>query len=87
MGFLELDADALAEVVGCSAPVQAEELDGAGVGGGEALANFDGGGFAGAVGAEQAEALAARDLEIDAVDGDDVGEGFAESAEKQGGRG
>ena len=34
----------------------------------------DGGGLAGAVGAEQAEDLARRDVEVDAVDGDGVTE-------------
>ena len=50
----------------------------------EALADLDGGGLAGAVGTEQAEALARTDLEVEAVDGDDVTVGFAELAEDEG---
>ncbi len=53
----------------------------AAVGGGEAFADFDGGGLAGAVGPEEAEAFAARDFEIDAIHGYDIGERLADSAQ------
>ena len=44
------------------------------------FADLDGGGLAGAVGAQQAEALARAHLEIEAVHRDDVAIGLAESA-------
>ena len=56
--FLELDPQALAEFGGVGLPVQAEDFDHAGVGFGEALADFDGGGLTRAVGAQQAETFA-----------------------------
>ena len=83
LSFLQLDADTLAELAGCGAPIEAEQLDLAGVGVGEAFADLDGGGLAGAIGAEQAEALAAVDFEIEAIDGDHIGEGFAQGAEEE----
>ena len=56
--FLELNADALAQIGGMVTPVSAEKNDLAGIGSSQAFADFDGGGFACAVGAEQAEAFA-----------------------------
>ena len=73
----------LAQLAIVGAPAPAEDHDLAGVGLGEALADLDGGGLAGAVGSEQAEALARTDLEVEAVDGDDVAVGFAELAEEE----
>src|SRR5690606_35402547 len=71
-GGLELDADDLADVVGLGDGVEAVELDGAAVWFAQALDHFEGGGFASAVGPEDAEDLAFVDLEVDAVDGDVV---------------
>ena len=66
-----------------ASPAPAEHLDLARVGRGQALADLDGRRLAGAVGPEQAEALAAADLEVEAVDGDDVAVGFAELADDE----
>ena len=82
--FLKLDANALAQFLGAGLPVEAEELDGAGIGRGEAFADFNGGGLPCSVWAEQAEALARSDFEIDAVDGAHVGKGFAKVADEEG---
>ena len=48
---------------------QPEDADAAAGAGAQALEDFDGGGFAGAVGAEQAEDFAGAHFEIDAFDG------------------
>ena len=84
LGFLKLDADALAELGGVRMPVEAEELDCAFVGSGQAFTHFDGGGLPCPVWTEQAKAFAARDFEVDAIDGLDVGVSLADAAEEQG---
>ena len=68
-------------------PPAAEHLHVAGVGLREALADLDRGGLASAVGAEEAEALARLDGEVEAVDGDDVGIGLSQAAHTQRGCG
>ena len=67
-------------------PAQPEHLDFAGVGLGQPFADLDRRRLAGAVRAEQAEALAGAHVEIEAVDGDDVLVGLAEIGDAQGGR-
>ena len=67
-GFLQRHAQPLAEVVVVMAPPPAQHLDVARGGGEQALQDFDRGRLARAVRAEQAEALAAADLEVEAVD-------------------
>ena len=62
LGFLELNADALAEFAGAGAPVQAQHFHRALIGLGEAFADFDGGGLPCPVGAEQAKAFTLRDF-------------------------
>ena len=57
LGFLELDADALAEFVGAGGPVEAKKLDCAFVGRSQPFADFDGCGLPCSVGTEQAKAL------------------------------
>ena len=57
-------------VEGCALERLAEEGDGAGIGAGDADHHADGGGFAGAVGAEEAEHLAGFDRKGQALDGD-----------------
>jgi len=84
LGFLKLNADALAELVGVVAPIQAKQLNGALIGGGQAFTHFNGGSLPCSVGAEEAETFSTRNFEVDAVDGLDVGEGFADAAEEQG---
>ena len=68
--FLELDAEALPQLAFVRGPAQAQHLDLARVGGEQALEDLDRGGLAGAVRAEQPEALAALDRERQPVDGD-----------------
>ena len=61
-----------AEVVGVGCPATPEHLDLAGVRREQALEDLDGRRLAGAVRAEQPEALAGTDLEIEAIHGDHV---------------
>ena len=61
---------------GCAVEIDAENFDAAGAGREQAGEHFDGRGFAGAVGAEEAEELSRSDAQIDAVDGHE----FAEAA-------
>ena len=68
LGFLQRDADALADVIVLSAPAQAEDFDLAGGGVEQAFEDLDGRRLAGAVRAEQAEALAALDRQVEAAD-------------------
>src|SRR5580700_306069 len=70
--ILQLNAEALAELIGVGVPVQAEQFNFSGIRSGEAFADFHCGGFAGAIGAEQAEAFAGANLEVEAVDSDHV---------------
>ena len=72
MRLLQRDAEARAQPGLVGGPAAAEHLHVAGGGLVEPLEDLDGGGLAGAVGAEQAEALAAAHDEVEAVDGDDV---------------
>lgn len=69
-GFLESDADAFTEFLGLGVPAAAEQFDVALGGGVEALENFDRGGFAGAVRAEQSKTLAGSDFQVEPIDGD-----------------
>ncbi len=85
--FLQLDAEALAQSRGVGIPAQAEHFHFAGIGRSQAFADLDGGGFAGAVGTEQAEALAARDFQIEAVDRDHILVCLAKVAQAQRGIG
>ena len=57
---------------GVALRIEAADGDAAAVEGAQAFEDFDGGGFAGAVGAEQAEDFAFFDGEADAADGFDV---------------
>jgi hypothetical protein len=70
--LLELDAEPLPQRVRVALPAHAEHFHLAGIGSCQALADLDRRRLAGAVGSDQAEALARADLEIDAVNGDDV---------------
>jgi hypothetical protein len=75
--LLQLDAEALLQRAGVGVPVHAQHLEIAGVARRQALAHLDGGGLAGAVGAEQSEAFAGEDLEVDAIDRDHIAVGLA----------
>ncbi len=79
LGLLELHAEALPQVGGSGFPVQAKQFDLAGVRGEQALADFDCGGFSGAIRPEQPEALAGPRLEVEAVHGDDISVGFPQT--------
>ena len=85
--LLQLDAEPLAQLGRVGLPPQPEHLDDAGVGRRQALADLDRRGLAGAVRSEQAETLAGVDLEVDAVDGDDVLIRLPEILDAQGGTG
>ena len=73
------DADLALDFDGVGGGVEAEDLDAAGGGSEEAGEHLDGGGFAGAVGAEEAEELAGRDGEVDVLNGGEVAEAAGEA--------
>ena len=75
------DADLALDFDGVSGGVEAEDLNAAGGGSEQAGEHLDGGGFACAVGAEEAEELAGGDGEIDVLNGGE----FAETAGEIGG--
>src|SRR5207253_2155723 len=77
---LKADADALFELSHLHAGIVAEDFDFAAGARPETFEDLDGSGFAGAVGAEQAEDLAGSDLEVNTADGVDVAVGFAQAA-------
>ncbi len=80
LGFLELNAEALAQRPsgGAVAPWRAEDLDLTRIRERQPLEDFDGSGLAGAVGSEQSKALACLDDEIETRNGDDVPEPLGE---------
>ncbi len=80
---LELDAEARADLPAVVAQVEAEDLDLALVRLGQSLDHLQGGGLAGAVGAEEAEDLAPLDVEVQAVDGQHVRVALAQAAHAQ----
>ncbi len=67
LGFLKGDADAFLDGRVLPPPVHTEDLDGAGGRVGQPFDDLDGGGLAGAVGSEEAEALADLDGQIEAA--------------------
>ena len=77
-GVLENDAEGFADGGGVGGGVVAIDDERAGGGAEEGGEHFDGGGFAGAVGAEKGEAFAAGDIEGDVIDGGEVAEFFGE---------
>jgi hypothetical protein len=68
------DTDLALDFDGVGSGVEAENLDAAGGWRKQAGEHLDGGGFAGAVGAEEAEELAGGDGEVDILDGGEVAE-------------
>ncbi len=82
--ILQLNAEALAELLRVGIPTHAEQFDVAGIGGGQSFADFDGGCFACAVRPKKAEAFAGAHLEVEAVDGDHVLVGLAETSDTKG---
>jgi hypothetical protein len=85
LGFLQLDAELLAERGGVGRPMQSEHFDLAGIGGSEALADLDGGGFSRAIGTEEPEAFSRVHFQIEAVHGDHVFVSLAKLAHAKGG--
>ena len=81
--LLKLDAEALAKFGRIVAPVEAQQFDLARIGVVEALADFDGRGFAGAVGPEESEAFGGMDFEIQAIDGNDIFVCLSQAADPQ----
>lgn len=79
-GVLEGDADAAADLVGLGYGVVAGDGDGAAGGEEEGDEHSDDGGFAGAVGSEEAVDFAALDGEIDVIDGLDGAEAADQGA-------
>ena len=73
------EADARAQLDGVADDVEARDEHGAGVGLQERREHADRGRLAGAVGAEEPEDAARRDLKVDAVQGPDVAEGLHET--------
>ena len=78
LGLLELDADAVLKLVDLAKGIEAENGDGAAVGLAQALDALHGGGFACAVGADEAEDFALVDREGCFVDGDGAAVGLAD---------
>ena len=70
--ILQLNAEALAELLGVGLPMHAKKFHFTSIGSGETFADFDCCGFACAVRPEEAEALACMYFEVEAVDGDHV---------------
>jgi len=67
LGVLQLDSEPLPQLGGVGVPAHAQQLDFARIRIRQALADLNGGGFAGPVGAEQAEALGGSHLEVEVV--------------------
>src|ERR1700730_714593 len=84
---LKLDSEQLPQIARVRLPAAAEHLDTARVSCEKAFADLDRSRLAGAVGAEEAEALPSLDLEVETIDGDDVIIGFPESLDSEGRRG
>jgi len=84
-GFLELDTQSTAQLAFVVPPGMTQQPDLAGIGLAKALKDLDRRSLAGAVGAEQAEALAAMDIEVQAGDGDDRAVTLDEVAAMDGG--
>src|SRR5262249_29431259 len=81
LSLLELNTEPLAQgVVIASAPGLAEHLQRPSVGGCESFEDFDGGCLAGAIGAEQYEALAELNFKIEPVDSGHVRISFDQSS-------
>jgi hypothetical protein len=85
--ILQLNAEALAKLLGIGLPMHAKKFHFTSIGSGETFADFDGCGFARAVGPEETEAFAGADFEVEAVDSDHILISFAETCDAQGGFG
>ena len=86
-GIVRHEADLLLDGEGVGGHAEAEQFDFAGGGGGEAHQHFNGGGFAGSIGTEEAEEATAGDGQSEAVDCRFGSINFSEVANGDGGRG
>src|SRR5687767_11551753 len=84
LGFLERNAQPLPERRAALAPLLAQHQHLPRIGDGEPFADLDGGGLSGAIGPEEAETLPREHFEVESVDGDDLAECLAETAERDG---
>ena len=82
--FLELNAEPLAQLALVPVPAQSEQLDLAGIRRQQPFADLDRRRLAGAVRAEQTEAFAGGDDEVEPVDGAHVAVGLAQIANEEG---
>jgi hypothetical protein len=89
LGLLQLNPEPFSQRTTCRtvAPRHAQDVDLAAVGWGETFQDFDRGGLAGAVRAEQAEAFTGGDGQVEPGDGDNAAEALGETAAADGGRG
>src|SRR5579863_1466009 len=81
------DADLPFDFYGTDVEVESEDLDLPGTGREQSGEHLDGGGFPCAVGAEEAEELAGRHLQVDAVDGKQLAEAAGQALGGDGGCG
>jgi hypothetical protein len=81
---LQLNAEALTKLIGVGFPMHAEQFNFAGIRSGETFADFDGCGFASAIGAEEAKAFASANFEVEAVDGDNFLISLAKTSDAKG---
>ena len=80
------DADLALDFEGMGGEVEAEKLDVARGGREQPGHHFDGGGFAGSIGSEEAEELTRSDVEGDVIDRGEGAEAAGEVADGDGGR-
>src|SRR3954462_10478534 len=85
LGVLQLDPEPLPQSRSVRSPPESEHLDFSSVRGRQPVADLNCRRLAGAVQAEEAEALAGLDLQLYTVDGHDVLVGFPQPADVQGG--
>src|SRR6202022_1764416 len=79
LGLLELDTDAVLQLIDLAKRIKAQDGDGAAVWLTQALDAFHGGGFSGAVGADQPKDFTVVDFKGNLVDSHSFAVGFADS--------
>src|SRR5215469_8489124 len=82
VGGLQADADAVFELLLLAIGIEAQNPSVSAAARSQAFKNLHRAGFAGAIGAEQAEDLARADLEVDALYGVNVGVGLLQRADR-----
>jgi hypothetical protein len=81
--LLQLNADALMKCGFSGAPVQSQQLYRACIGWGQPFADFNGRGLPCPIGPEQAETFSTGDFEVETIHGDDIAEGFSQTAQQE----